>query len=383
MQADLHARQAHAAMLPSIDGDANANYLAGRASNQTAHETDGAALLSASYEVDFWGKNRASAASARDLAEAVRADRGTVALTMLASVANGFFQIVSLRERLTIAWDNVLAASSLMDIVQARFEAGASNPVEVATQRSTLAAARLSVPELEQALSEAIAALAMLEGRQPENFRIEATSLDSVKEPQVAPGLPSQLLQRRPDIVHAEANLRSASADVLVARAALFPSINLTLAGGVQNPALNAAVITLSGLGPTVSLAGGLTQPLFDGGRLRAARAEAQAKELELKTDYRAAIVRALVDVENALTAVQHLDEARDFQKDNVAQAQRAFDGASLRYHAGYGDFLTALEAQRLLYAARDLYCQYRLNRLQALVGLSKALGGGWQEASH
>jgi NodT family efflux transporter outer membrane factor (OMF) lipoprotein len=378
-QADLRAKQAHAAILPTVDANANGNYLAGHSSNGSAHETDWAALLSASYEIDFWGKNRAAAQSAHYLAAAAHADRDTVALTTLAAVADGYFQVVSLRERLALAHQNVDAARTLMEIVQARYEAGVSNPVEVATQRSTLAAAQLTIPELEQTQAEAVAALALLEGRPPEDFRIAANSLESLKEPTVAPGLPSELLQRRPDIINAEANLRSASADVLVARAALYPSINLTAAGGVQNPALNAAVTTLSGVGPTLSLLGGLSQPIFDGGKLRAARAEAQAKEQELVTGYRAAIISALVDVEKALSAVQHLDAARDFQLDNVAQAQRAFDGASLRYKAGYGDYLTALEAQRLLYTARDLYSQYRLSRLQALVSLSKALGGGWQ----
>lgn len=378
-QADMRAQQAHAAILPSVDANTNGNYLAGHSTNGSAHETDWAALLSASYEIDFWGKNRASAESARYLAAAARADRDTVALTTLAAVADGYFQVVSLRERLALAHDNVAAARSLMDIVQARYEAGVSNPVEVATQRSTFAAAQLTIPELEQTEAEALAALALLEGRPPEKFQIAAKSLESLKEPAVAPGLPSELLQRRPDIINAEANLRSASADVLVARAALFPSINLTAAGGVQNPALNAAVTTLAGVGPTLSLAGALSQPIFDAGKLRAARAEAQAKEQELATGYRAAIVSALVDVENALAAMQHLDAARDFQLENVVQAQRAFDGASLRYKAGYGDFLAALEAQRLLYTARDLYSQYRLGRLRALVSLSKALGGGWQ----
>lgn len=378
-QADMRAKQAHAAILPSVDANANGSYLAGHSTNGSAHETDWAALLSASYEIDFWGKNRAAADSARYLAAAARADRDTVAITTLAAVADAYFHVVSLRERLALAHENVDAARSLMEIVQARFQAGVSNPVELATQGSTLSAAQLTVPELEQTEAEATAALAVLEGRPPEGFRVEARSLESVSEPSVAPGLPAELLQRRPDIVNAEANLRSASADVVVARAALFPSISLTAAGGVQNPALNAAVISLAGVGPTLSLAGALSQPIFDAGKLRAARAEAQAKELELTARYHAVIVNALVDVEKALSALQHLEQARVFQLDNVAQAQRAFDGARLRYEAGYGDFLSALEAQRLLYSARDLYSQYRLGRLQALVSLSKALGVGWQ----
>ena len=378
-QADMRARQAHAGILPSVDAGGNANYLAGHSSSGTAHETDWSALLSASYEVDFWGKNHAAANSARYLAMAARADRDTVAITTLAAVANGYFQVLSLRERLAIAHSNVDAARRLMQIVDARFQVGMANPVEVATQRTTLATAELAIPELEQTEAEAEAAVALLLGKPPEGFRIEGGSLDALKEPVVAAGLPAELLRRRPDILTAEANLGAASADLVAARAALFPSLSLTAQGGVQNPALNAAIISLSGVGPTLNLGAALTQPLFNGGKLRAARAEAQAKEEESVTSYRAAIVAALIDVENALSAIHHLDASRPFENDNLTQSERAFEGARLRYEAGYGDFLTVLEAQRTLYTVRDLFGQYKLARLQSLVSLSKALGGGWE----
>src|SRR6266851_5265244 len=159
-QADARARQAHAAILPSVDATGNANYLAGHSVNGTAHETDWAALLSASYEVDFWGKNRAAADSARLLTVAARADHDTVALTAMAGVANGYFQVLSVRERLSIAHSNVEAARTLMAIVDARFNVGLSNPVEVATQKAALASAELNIPELEQTQGEALAALA-------------------------------------------------------------------------------------------------------------------------------------------------------------------------------------------------------------------------------
>jgi outer membrane protein TolC len=108
-------------------------------------------------------------------------------------------------------------------------------------------------------------------------------------------------------------------------------------------------------------------------------RDEARARDAELLANYRRAILASLVDVENALTAIHNLDAAREFQNQNLAQSQLAFDGAQLRYRQGAGDFLTVLEAQRNLYAARDLYSQYQLARLQALVALCKALGGGWE----
>jgi outer membrane protein, multidrug efflux system len=378
-QADARARQAGAAILPSVDLGGNANYLAGHSINGSAHETDWAALLSASYEVDFWGKNRATARAAAALAEASKADRDTVALTTLGGVANAYFQVLSLRERLRIATSNLDAAQKLLDVIQTRFSVGMANPVDLASQKAVRATAALVVPELQQQESEALAALALLLGRAPEQFSVEGRSLDSLIEPVVGSGLPAQLLTRRPDVFMAEANMRAANADLVAARAALLPSLNLTAAGGLQNPALNAAVISLSGVGPTLSLGASIAQTIFDGGKLRAQRAEAQAKEEELVAAYRAAILAALVDVENALAALRHLNDARTFQNESVAQSEKAFAGATLRYKEGSGDFLTVLEAQRTLYTARDQFSQYQLARLQALVALCKALGGGWQ----
>jgi outer membrane protein, multidrug efflux system len=378
-QADARARQAGAAILPSVDALGNGNFLAGHSANGSAHELDWSALLSASYEVDFWGKNRATANAARLLNTAARADRDTLALTTLAGVADGYFELLSIRERQKLAQSNLDTARGLLEVVQARFDAGASDPVTLATQRSVLASAQLALPDLRQREAEALSALALLVGRQPEGFQVPEAALDSLSEPQIAPGLPVELLTRRPDVYNAEANLRAADADLVAARAAMLPTLTLTAAGGIQNPAVNAAVIALAGTGPGLNLGAGLTQSIFDHGRLRAVRDEARAKDDELLASYRKAILAALVDVENALAAIHNLDAAREFQIESLAQSQLAFDGAQLRYRQGAGDFLAVLEAQRTLYAARDQYSQYKLARLQALVGLCKALGGGWE----
>jgi outer membrane protein TolC len=217
-------------------------------------------------------------------------------------------------------------------------------------------------------------------GRPPEQFEVKGQPLDSLKEPTVAAGLPSELLTRRPDVLLAESNLRAGHADLIAARAAMFPSLSLTASGGVQNPALPATVLTIAGVGPSFALGANLVQPIFDHGKLKAQRDEVQAKNVELLSAYRASILAALGDVENTLSAIQHLNQAREYQLENVAQSEKAFEGAKARYQAGSVDFLTLLEAQRTLYAARDQFIQYKLARLQALVGLCKALGGGWSQ---
>jgi NodT family efflux transporter outer membrane factor (OMF) lipoprotein len=356
-QADARARQAGAPILPKVSVDA---------------------MLSASYEVDFWGKNRAAANSARLQAGASRAERDTVALTLLGGVASQYFQVLALRERLAVARANRDAAKKILEAIQARFDAGVASPTELSSQKAAWYSAQIAISDLEQLEMEARAALAVLLGRPPENFEIRANNLDSLREPVVAAGLPSELLTRRPDLVVAEANLRAAHANLAAARAAMFPSLTLTAAAGVQNPALPATVLTIPGVGPSYSAIASLTQPIFDHGRLAAQRDEALAKEQELLATYRAAIIASLVDVEKALAAVQHLEAVREFQQGSVTESERAFEGAQLRYQRGSGDFLTLLESQRTLYAARDQYAQYRLARLQALVALCKALGGGW-----
>ena len=377
-QADARARQAGAAILPSVEAAGNGNYLAGHSGHGSAHELDWSVLLSASYEVDFWGRNRASANAARLRGAAARADQDALALTTLAGVANAYFELLSIRERLKIAQSNLDGARGLLEVVQTRFNAGASDPMTLATQRSVLAAAQLVLPDLKQREQEALMALALLVGRAPEGFEVPDASLEGLVEIKVAPGLPVELLTRRPDVYAAEANLRAADADLVAARAAMLPALTLTAAGGVQNPALNAAITTLSGAGPTLNLGIGLMQSIFDGGRLRAVRDETRARQEELLASYRKAILESLVDVENALAALHHLEEAGEYQQENLTQSQRAFEGAQLRYRQGAGDFLAVLEAQRSVYAAREQYSQYRLARLQALVGLAKALGGGW-----
>lgn len=377
-QADARARQAGAALLPSVDANGTANYLAGHSSHGGGHELDWAAQLTASYEVDFWGKNRAAAQSAHLLAGASRAERDAVALTTLAGVANAYFDLLALRERVAIAQSNGETAQQLLQVIKSRFDVQMASPVDLATQQAASDTAQIAISELQVQEAQARTALSLLLGRVPEQFEVKGQPLDSLHEPEVGAGLPSELLRRRPDIVQAEANLRAGHADLVAARAAMFPSLSLTAAGGVQNPALPATVLTIPGVGPSFALGANLVQPIFDHGKLAAQRDEVKAREVELLSAYRASILSALNDVENALAAIHFLDQARSFQVGSLEQTERAFQGAQLRYKAGSGDYLTLLEAQRTLYTARDQLVQFKLARLQALVGLCKALGGGW-----
>jgi outer membrane protein, multidrug efflux system len=379
-QADARARAAGATLLPQVDFGASSNTYTGHSAQGSAHETDSGALVSASYEIDFWGKNRDAHDSALALRKSSEADRAVVALSTVTAVATTYFQIVALREDTESSQLMAHNARRLLDLVDARRQTGLSNPTEVAQQRAAVAATEIRVQELESQEVQAEAALAILVGKKPGTLQIARRRLTDFREPRVAAGLPVQLLTRRPDVFSAEETLRSAHADLLQARAAFLPSITLTGSGGVQNPAVQAALLTLPGAGPTLTVGAALAQSIFDGGRLRAARDEASAKELEMIAHYRATILAALWDVETALSSIGHLDLEADAQRESLAQSELALAGAQARYSAGSGDFLTVLDAERTAITAREQMTQYKLARLQAAVGLCKALGGGWEE---
>ncbi len=273
LQADARVRQVGSALLPtvSIGGDTNLRTGSGGA-------TPTGLSLGASYEFDFWGRNRSLLTAAQASNRGTRADRETVALTATATTATTYFQLLSLRERLEIARLNLENAKSVLAVTDARVRNGAASPLELAQQRQTIAGQQAQIPQLEQQELETRAALAVLLGRPPEGFDVTARDLTAIEAPDVAPGLPSELLARRPDVVTAEANLESANANLAVARAALLPSISLTASAGISTGTLTGLVtnpIYSAGIGLS------LAQTIFDAGRREAVTDEARAREQE------------------------------------------------------------------------------------------------------
>jgi NodT family efflux transporter outer membrane factor (OMF) lipoprotein len=381
-QADARARQAGAALLPTVGAGATVNTLYGQANGTSLHETDYSAGLQASYELDFWGKNRDLLDSAQAAARASRADRATVALTATSAVANTYFQLLSLRERIAVARANLKSAQDILGVVQRRVTAGFSANADLLAQRAALAAEQAVLPPLEQQELEARNALAILLSRPPEGFTVMGDGLGALAPPVVAPGLPSQLLARRPDIIMAEANLVGAHADLAAARTAFFPTISLTANGGVAYPALAAAIDTLPGVGLAAGAGAALAQVIFDGGRTQGRIDETRAREEELLAAYRAAVIASFSDVENALGSFAHLGAQEAALREQVTQAQKVLNAAQRKYLAGSADFLVVTDAQRALYMARDQLADIRRARLAASVTLFKALGGGFTVAA-
>jgi NodT family efflux transporter outer membrane factor (OMF) lipoprotein len=332
------------------------------------------ATLSASYELDLWGRNAAGRESAAAGLRASRFDRETVRLTLVAGVADAWFQLLSLRGRIGIARENLAIAERVFKVVDSRVRNGAASGLDLAQQQAAVLAIRAAILPLELQERQTLFALAILLGRAPEGFDTAASSLAALAVPQPAPGLPAQLLLRRPDLGSAEAQLAAANANVVVARAALLPSIALTGSAGLASDVL------LNFLnGPTAALAIGasLLQSIFDGGRLGAQVDIAESRQRELVQAYRKAVFAALADVESALAAAGRLAAQEQLQEQVVEKTRLALRLAEIRYREGADDLLTLLVAQRSLFQAEDQSAQIRLSRLQAADGLFKALGGG------
>ena len=332
--------------------------------------------LSASYELDFWGKNRDALLAADETAIASRFDRDVVALTALVSVANAYFQVLSSQDRLRTAAANIASASRILDAIRQRFKAGTGTDLDVAQQESIVANQRASVPPLRQTLAQNVNALATLVSRPPESVRVIGGSLNRIASPRVTPGLPSELLTQRPDIRRQEAQLASATANVGNARAQFFPSIQLTGAGGYQSSSL---VSLFQPHAAFFNVVGSLTQPIFDGGRILGNFEFTKAKQDELLQAYRKTVVSAFADVDNALVSIRESTEKLRLQREVVAASRRAFQLAEQQLQAGTADIVTVLNTQVALFQAEDALSQAQLARLLAIVSLYQALGGGWE----
>jgi NodT family efflux transporter outer membrane factor (OMF) lipoprotein len=329
----------------------------------------------ASYEIDFWGKNRATLRADEESAVAKRYNREVVSLTTVVSVANTYFQVLAAEDRLRIARQNVASASRILNLIKQQFSAGTASDLNVAQQESLLNTQRAAIPPLVETLRQNKAALALLIARPPERVAIRGGGLHSVAIPRVTPGLPSELVAQRPDIRQAEAQLAAANADVYNARAQLLPSITLTGEGGYQSAILKTLLRPESAF---YTATAGLTQPIFEGGKLLGNVDLQKGRQEELLQTYRKTVISAFTDVDKALIAVRETAIAERLQQDVVNSSRRAFNLSDQQLQAGTVNLITLLQVEQTLFQAEDALAQARLARLQAVVSLYQALGGGW-----
>ncbi|HEY3848716.1 MAG TPA: efflux transporter outer membrane subunit, partial [Acetobacteraceae bacterium] len=331
--------------------------------------------LNVAYTVDFWGKIAAARQSAVASAMFSRFDQQTVALTVVTSVANTWFAALGDADQLAVQQSNLADAEQTLAVIRGRLDVGTASALDVAQQEALVAGVRATIPSLRSQMEQQIIGLGILIGHPPEAVAVRPGTLDTLTLPPVSPGLPAALLERRPDVASAEAQLIAANFDVKVARAAFFPQIQLTGSAGFENTAL----ATLFGPGAFLTtLAAGLTQPIFEGGTLRGQLEQAKGRQAELLADYRKAVVQAFTDVDNALTAWRYATEQETLQRIAVDTARRAADIARAQMQAGTVDITTVLTAETTLFTDETTLVQVRLARVQALLNLYKALGGGW-----
>ena len=377
-EANAQARIAGAPLFPSLDFGADATRERNPVTGEGQHPYNiFNPQLTASYELDFWGKNRALRDAARAAAVASRYDQETVALTVVSSVASSYFQALELRDRIEVAKQNLVNGQKILKGLQLEQEVGTATGLDVAQQATTVALLDAALPPLIQQFRQTVHSLAVLLGKTPESLDVSEGSLTDLSAPAIVAGLPSELLARRPDVAEAEQQLIAANANITVARAALFPTIELTGSGGYESTMLASLISPVNRM---YALSAGLTQPIFRGGALRGQLTYSNARYTELLTTYHKTVLSAFSNVEDALVATRQTADTLDKQRDAVAKARRAFEFAQLQMKAGTVNILTVLNTENALFSAQDVFVQVEFSHLQALVDLFTALGGGWHQ---
>jgi NodT family efflux transporter outer membrane factor (OMF) lipoprotein len=333
--------------------------------------------LNASYTLDVWGQNRDALEAAIRTKAASAYQVEVVRLTTYAAAVNDFLVYAANYERAKVAKNNAADAERILGVIGQRRAVGTAADLDIAQQKSLVEIQRANIPPLVQAAENARIALAVLLGRPAQSVQLATRSLGRLRLPVVSPGIPATLLLRRPDIRSAEEQLLSADANVDVARKAFLPSIALTGQAGFQSALLATLLRPESGI---YSIAAGVTQPIFDGDRLRGQLALSVADRQQLLEAYRKSIVQALSDVETALIAMRENAARERAQRLGVAEAKRAFALSELKLREGTIDLQTLLNTQITLFQAQDTLIQIRLARLQAAAALYQALGGDWEE---
>jgi NodT family efflux transporter outer membrane factor (OMF) lipoprotein len=374
--------QAVAGLLPS--GSGSATHTAERDSAATAGLPAGYTLpttqvyqlgLSASYEIDFWGKNATLLRSSDNALRASRFDAETVKLTVTARIAILYLSAVALNDQIAIARRNIKLTQRVADGIRQRVDAGSATTTDQARQDTLMLQQQAVVPRLLRALAETEVQIAILLGDPPGRLRIHGGSLDRLALPVVGAGIPTDLLRRRPDIAAAEARLLAAADNVTAARAAMLPSLTLTGAVGQQSPQI-ATLLSPSAL--VYQTVAGLAVPIFDQVRLAAQLRGTKAVQDQLIATYRAAIIAGIGDVEAALADLRTIRREESLLAAAADKARQAYAMSSEQLDAGQIDLTSVLLTQTTYFQALSDLKQIQLARYQAAVALFKALGGGW-----
>lgn len=379
-EAEAVLREVNATYFPLIDAGAAAGR--SRSSTRTGLLPPSAAPIrnnfqltaSTAFELDFWGRLRRGAEAARAQYYASRYGRDVVSLTLAAGIAQTYFAVRSLDAQIVVAGETLKAAEESLDLARQRAQAGVVSELDVNQADANRAQAAAQIKDLRRQRAVAVHQLGVLSGVL--ELEVDAGDLRQLPTPPLPPaGLPSTLLERRPDVREAEARLVSANAQIGVAKAAQFPTFSLTGALGVQSRELS----TLSSAGAGIwSIGLGVVAPVIDGGRYAARTQQAEARARQAAAAYEKTAQTAFREVADALSNVRLAAEAEQDLRDRIEQARNTLRLATLRYESGYSAYIEVLDAQRTLNDAQLALVRNRQSFLAYTVDLMNALGGGW-----
>ncbi|QEL57037.1 efflux transporter outer membrane subunit [Chromobacterium paludis] len=384
-QAAAQAGIARAALLPQLN--ANAGYQSGRSSSQLVSPGTPlvndvrAANLTAAWELDLWGKLRRGNEAARASYQASRYDRDAAQLALAAQVAQTYFQLRALDAQLDIAKRTLRSREESLALRQKRFNGGVTSELDLRQAEAEAASARATVPQITRSLEQTETALGVLLGHSPKQLAEgklrRGKDINSlVTPPDVPAGLPSRLLERRPDVASSEQQLIAANARIGVAKAAYFPSISLTGALGSQSPSLDSLFTSAT---RTWSFAGNAAAPIFNFGATGYNVDAASAGQKQALAQYQKTVQAAFKDALDALAANSTARDIVAAQTTQLTALNRTLKLAGLRYDNGYASYLDVLDAQRNSFQAELNLVSAKLDRLNTTIGVYKALGGGWE----
>lgn len=364
-------------LFPQVQG--NATFSGGKdPSTQSKYNILGL-TADAAFQLDLFGRLRRATEASRAQLLATEDARQTVTLTLVSDVASNYFHLLELDLQLRITQETVRTQQDSVKLTRLRLDHGVATKLDVLQSQQVLDTANAAIPDLERQIGQEENAISILLGHYPEGIRRGYPLVEEPLPPEVPPGMPSTLLERRPDIRQVEQKLIAANAEIGVARASFFPQISLTGGGGGafgRSSLLSGLLSSQTGIW---SYGAQVSQPIFTGGALRGNLKLAESEHRQELIAYQQAIQLAFRDVSDALIGYQKLHQVRVAQETTVRDLQDTVDTSLIRYRGGITTYLEVLDGQRSLFSAELTLAQARGNEYQSLVQLYKALGGGWQ----
>jgi multidrug efflux system outer membrane protein len=359
---------------------ASGNFSGGREYNFQTRSNFLTLTGDAAFQLDFFGRLRRATEASRATLLATEDMRHTVVLTLVSDVASDYFALLQLDLQLQITRETVQTQQDSVKLTNLRLDHGVATKLDVLQAQQVLDSANAQVPDLERQIAQEENAISILLGNYPEAVPRGRPLVEQTLLPDVPPGLPSSLIERRPDIREAEHNLVAANAEIGVAKAQFFPQISLTGSGGGAFGRSSAFSSLMSSQIGIWSYGAQVSQPIFTGGALRGNLYLAQSQHQQALIEYLQTIQRAFGDVSDALIGYQKFHEVRMRQEETVADLQESVRLSNMRYKGGTTTYLEVLDGQRSLFSAELTLADARGSEYQSLVQLYKALGGGWQQ---